>query len=192
LECNDCAQLQASSTYRHIIRGLCALACNDSLAARREYAGVLDAPPSEQRKFAREIEILQACFAAEIDDWQQVLDHLSPWIEAAPYPFFEFRALIYWLLARAYEHLGNDVGAASQLERLIAPDGFSYMDDAWALPLYRSMARYRLILTYCRLQRRDEALGHWNALQKELTSPDPVWLDRLENAKTALESAGAL
>ena len=95
-----------------------------------------------------------------------------------------------WLVAEAYERLGQPDSAAAYFELAMSPigNGGALCDARIAY----SFAHRRLVLLYARMGRLDEARRHWEIFSATFTRPDPEMLPLIEEARAALASAGAM
>jgi serine/threonine-protein kinase len=165
----------------------------DSANARRLFAGWRSEVPPKHR----------AAFLAQVDGWldwrgerwTRVLDDLR---ESALGGLREgipqdeaFRTPSRWLMADAFERLGQPDSAVVYLDLMLEPPGHHT-----ALLVTRGFSepfvRRRLVALNVALGRLDEARRQWDALAATTTRPDPELLASLDETRAALQSAEAM
>jgi tetratricopeptide (TPR) repeat protein len=124
----------------------------------------------------------------EEGDWEAAIEILEsqsghePWRESRDYRF-----LVGWTVAEAFDELLMPDSAAVHYGRLANPLGD---EGYWAVPWFRgfthSFAHRRAALAYGQLNRREEAIEHWNAFLDAFTRPDPEFESLVEEARAEL------
>jgi tetratricopeptide (TPR) repeat protein len=93
-----------------------------------------------------------------------------------------------WLVADAYEQLGRPDSAASFLERVLAPEGYS--GEIRGRGFSYSFAHRRLARLYTQLEEFDRAEEHWLEFLETFTDPDPEFQWMQDEARSELERLG--
>ncbi|HEX9893120.1 MAG TPA: BTAD domain-containing putative transcriptional regulator [Gemmatimonadales bacterium] len=91
-----------------------------------------------------------------------------------------------WLVADAYERLGNADSAAAFLEMIVTLQRTSWWESFAKGPVY-SFAHRRLALLYAKLGKPELARRHWARFIAMFTDPDPDLIWMREEARGALE-----
>jgi DNA-binding SARP family transcriptional activator len=141
-------------------------------------------------------EIIDAAVAARGERWREVLDALGPSAaryESGPYNRGETLVSampIRWLVATAYDRLGNSDSASTMYEKVLWAGG-SYADYLVLRGIPWSFAHQRLVVLYSRMGRLSDARGHWQKFSEAFTNPDPEFRYLREEARSALRQAEA-
>jgi len=181
-----------STTAGLLARGAWAAAAGDTALAQRLLAVVRTRSSTElvQQGFAPEL--VQAWIAARRARWQEVVRVLGPAaLQGEPIGYVPFRSapLTRWLVAEAYEQLGQPDSAATYFERAVElpPEGgWSFVDSRMA----SSFGHRRLAKLYARMGRPAEATRHWEAFSLAFTSPDAQLAPWVEEARASLARGG--
>ncbi|HYM80996.1 MAG TPA: protein kinase [Candidatus Limnocylindria bacterium] len=96
-----------------------------------------------------------------------------------------------WLVADAFEALGNADSAAHYLE-LLAEEPHRSPDDVVFRAIAHSLAHQRLSMLYARLGRTEDAARHLRIFSSTFTRPDPDLLPLVAEARNAVASAVAM
>ena len=180
-----------NTTMGLVTRGAWAAAEGDTAMARRLLATIRSrsAPEIARQGFAPALVL--GWIDASAGRWQEVVTGLGPAAlqgEAMGYVTFQSAPLVRWLVAEAYEGLGQSDSAAAYFERAIAPPpagGTSFALSRMA----SSFGHRRLVLLYARMGRLEEAQRHWEIFTATFARPDPDMVPLVEEARVALAAA---
>ena len=183
-----------STTFGLVTRAAWSAAAGDTASASRLLATVRSrsAPDIARQAFAPAI--VGALIDARAGRWPEVVQDLGPAaLQGRPRGYAEFNSapLLRWLVADAYEHLGQPDSAAAWFERAIAPPPDGGRDFA-DIRMASSFGHRRLVLLYARMGRLDEARRHWEIFSREFARPDPEMRPLVAEARDALASARGL
>jgi hypothetical protein len=90
-----------------------------------------------------------------------------------------------WLVAQAYEQLGQPDSAAAFYLRMLGPE----VPGINLIGLVHSFVHQRLVLLYARTGRLEEAERHLAILERNFTHPDPDLRHLLDDARAAVRGA---
>jgi hypothetical protein len=97
-------------------------------------------------------------------------------------------SVVRWLLADAYEQLGQADSAAATLERVTSEPMPSHWEQ-YARGIVVPFAHRRLVLLYSRMDRLEDARRHWRIFTEMVRTPDPEIQPLIAEARAALRSA---
>jgi tetratricopeptide (TPR) repeat protein len=169
-----------------VVDGFRAVFAGDMSAALRSLGATRRKPVYLQRKYSTDIAVLEARIAAARGEWDKITGLLEPLSQDGRVPAFCGRLPIRWLVADAYENMGQKERAAESYERVLSPIKLTPLGEMYAFPSYSSFAHYRLVLLYAQLGRAEEARKHYDAFRAVFTEPDPELASMLEEARLAV------
>ena len=183
-----------TTTLALVTRGLWEAAEGDTARARRLLARFRTRSAIEQNRHGSNPILIEAWLAARAGHYGETVRLLGPAAlqgdDIGSALFRSNRVLKRWLVAEAYEGLGQPDSAAAYFELAISPLG-----DPGALRDARiaySFAHRRLVLLCARMGRLEEARRHWEIFSSTFTRPDPEMRPLIEEARAALASAEAM
>jgi tRNA A-37 threonylcarbamoyl transferase component Bud32/tetratricopeptide (TPR) repeat protein len=157
----------------------------DLAGARRELAELRRRSADDLARAGAAAEFLEASIAAAEGRWSDVIRLIggvalrgddrplyTSWGRFGPTPER-------WLVAEAYDHLGNPDSAAVAFERVLEPP------ESRGIAIFVPYAHQRLTMIYARMGRREEAERHWRAFSSVFTHPDPEVKHLLDEARAA-------
>jgi len=170
-------------TDNALLRGIYASAKRDTTTAS-ECLRELQRQVVSDDVFA-EPKLLKGWIAADQEDWEEVIRNLEPaTTQGADWAMD--RHAVQWLVAEAFEMLGDSARAADYYTRVT--NSVSYAgEESCGLPY--SFAHHRLVLLYSKMGRVEDARRHWEIFEKTFTNPDPELVPMVEEARRALEEA---
>ena len=140
-----------------------------------------------------EADLIEGWLAARASRWNEVVRLLGVMAGSDHLPGstgMEFqRVAMRWLVADAYEHLGQPDSAAAVFESMVRD---RHDNGSWDHGICYSFVHRRLVLLDARLGRVAEARRHWETLSRTCTHPDTDLARGLEDARAALASAEAV
>lgn len=166
----------------------------DTTVAREIYRRLLALPP-EQRPRGAWSKLLEASLLARADRWAEVPVRLH---RANPGPARDGQEsiLVWWLLADAYERLGEPDSAAAYLSMLGDPQAVARVAGSVSrnpgspfIGLVYPFAHQRLAVLHARAGRIEEARGHWQTFSETFTDPDPELQHLIDEVPPALLGA---
>jgi hypothetical protein len=162
-----------------------AAAAGDTAAARRLLSALRALPTTRLAAHGNTVEFIEALIAARGARWGDVVALIAqPARDGSDRGDSRFDRLgaapERWLVAQAYERLGQPDSAVAFYDRLLAPG---------ALSLTHSFARLRLVMLYARMGRAEAAERHFAVLERDCTNPDPDVRRLLDEARAAVRSA---
>ena len=180
-----------STTTGLVTRGAWAAAAGDTATARRMMTAfrTRSAPDIARQGFTPAV--LEAWIAARAGRWQDVLKDLGPAAlqgEPKGYVVFQSAPLTRWLVAEAYEQLGQPDSAAAYFERAIAPPPEGGTDFAHSR-IASSFGHRRLAILNARMGRLQAAQRHWRAFSEAFAHPDPEMAPLVAEARAVLAGA---
>ena len=92
----------------------------------------------------------------------------------------------WWLIADAYEGLGQLDSATVFLHRIVAQAGVYEWDNIVAVGVFYPFVHRRLALLYAKLSRPDRAEEHYLTFLETFTQPDPEYAHMVTEALEAL------
>lgn len=181
-----------STTTGLVTRGAWAAAAGDTVTARRLLETVRGRSAPDRWRQGFTLQLLQGWIAARAGRWQEVVEVVGPAAtqgQSMGFATFQAAPLTRWLVAEAYEHLGQPDSAAAYFERAIAlpPAGGS---DFAHTRMAAAFGHRRLALLYARMWRADEARDHWQRFFGMMSSPDPEMAPMVQEARAALAGGG--
>jgi tetratricopeptide (TPR) repeat protein len=184
-----------STTVGLVAHGAWAAAAGDTTLARRllPIIRARSAPDLARQGFFGPT-MVEGWLAARTGRWQEVIRLLGPAAlqgEAPGYTQVGSAPLVRWLVAEAYEQLGNPDSAAAYFERAIAPLPLGGREFAHSRMAF-SFGHRRLALVHARRGRLEEAKRHWEIFSATFTRPDPEMAPLVEEARAAIASADAM
>jgi tetratricopeptide (TPR) repeat protein len=136
--------------------------------------------------------LLQARIEALRGRWGEVARILSPIasqrVEIGENNYPAAMSVVRWLLADAYEQLGQADSAAATLERVTSEPMPSHWEQ-YARGIVVPFAHRRLVLLYSRMDRLEDARRHWRIFTEMVRTPDPEIQPLIAEARAALRSA---
>jgi len=181
-----------TTTTGLIIRGVSAAVAGDIISARQALQEVQ--AHSDRKRFAADILALEGWIASRENDWQTVIRTLKPARTRGQQPRVVGRLPVRWLVAEAYERLGDPEEAAVAYELVVSPSRLSVwssLELEYQYVIFYSFAHHRLVLLYSKMGRVEDARRHWEIFAKTFTNPDPELVPMVEEARRALEEAEA-
>jgi len=169
-----------------VIDGFRAAFAGDRSAASRCLDAIKQKPVYLQRQYSADIVVLEARIAGAKGQWDKVPGLLEPFEQEGRVPAFSGRLPIRWMVADAYEKMGQAEQAAESYERVLSPIKLYHPVEMYSFPSYASFAHYRLALLYGQLGRVEEARKHYDAFRAAFTEPDPELAPMLEEARLAV------
>jgi tetratricopeptide (TPR) repeat protein len=172
----------------HLMRGLVGVWSGDTASSRRELRALLTGPGAERGMVPNVVAILDGWMSSREERWPDVVRALAPIArgnEQQPSFIFALTASR-WLVADAYERLGQPDSAAAFFERLVRSPHFH---DQRSRGLVSSFAHRRLARLYDRMGKHDMARRHWQTFLSTFTEPDPELRPLVEEARVALSRA---
>jgi tetratricopeptide (TPR) repeat protein len=183
-----------STTTGLVTRGAWAAAAGDTATARRLMATIRTRSSADIARQGFTPAVLEAWIAARGGRWQDVLEDLGPAaLQGEPLGYVQFQSapLVRWLVAEAYERLGQPDSAAAYFERAIAPPPSGGVDFAHSR-MASSFGHRRLALLYARLGRWQEARRHLEIFSETFARPDPEMAPLIQDARAVLAGAGGM
>jgi tetratricopeptide (TPR) repeat protein len=177
-----------SAPYEELTRALWDIEAGDTAAARTIFSRVQGLPPAQRARTDANITIVEARLEAAAGRPAEAVRLLLPLTQRGTLDKWGLTQQMRWMLANAYERLGQPDSAAAQLERLAAWQGASKV-DANQRGLTDSFARQRLVLLYSRMGRLADARRHWRVFSETFTTPDPEMVHLVDEARAAVASA---
>ncbi len=159
-------------------------AAGDTGAARRIVTRVQGLPP-ERRGSDEQVGFADAWVGAAEGRPAEVVRLVRPLADVRKSGLPWFSQPAQWLLAVAYERLGQLDSAAAQLELLATWQG-SRGAFGKKRGLTHSFAHQRLVLLYASLGRPADAWRHWQVFTTTFTDPDPEMQHFVDEARAAL------
>jgi tetratricopeptide (TPR) repeat protein len=149
-------------------------------------------PPNERRRFGEAPALLRAWIARGRGQWPQVVEALAALCVRADAAIGEVvptdgpgRPLCRWLVAEAYQHLGQPDSAAAYYESALSPERL-YFEEHVQRAVLSSFAHQRLVVLYAGMGRHEKAREHWRLLSATCTRPDPPVRQQLAEAQRAV------
>jgi tetratricopeptide (TPR) repeat protein len=96
-----------------------------------------------------------------------------------------------WLIADAFEKLGQPDSVATYLQLILEPPAYGN-PDVFQRGLWEPFVRSRLVDLYASMGRMPEALREWDALATTCPRPDPDLAARLDETRARLQAARAM
>jgi hypothetical protein len=136
--------------------------------------------------------LIQAQIEALSGRWGEVVRILRP-IASQPIEIGEVNnpagmSTVRWLLADAFEKLGQPDSAAVTLERVVS-DPAPALQERQLRGIALPFARRRLVMLYSRMGRIEDARRHWQIFSETVRTPDPEIRPLIEEARAALFKA---
>jgi hypothetical protein len=173
-----------------LLRGLWAAAAGDAEQARAHLQAAEARRPMAHERNETLATLLRAWIEALHDRPATVVDSLASLARSSTVPDWcgrtNLRAASRLLVADAHAALGHHDSSAVYLERILGEVMADRCAIGWAF------VRSKLVLTYVRLGRLDDARRHWEKLERDVDKPDPEVAALMANTKAALTSAEAM
>jgi len=167
-----------------------ALGEGDSASARRAVAAWRAGADSAARQVLGDL--VEGALAGSNGRWDLTVERLGPaarrgsrWI---PNMEQSLRPQIRWLMADAFEGLGQPDSAAAYLELILSPPA-NEPPSIPAVGYWEPFVRARLVRIYSGSGRIDDARRQWQALSETCTRPDPTALALLDETRAVLQRA---
>jgi hypothetical protein len=169
-----------------ITRAYAAVASGETTQARTLLRVLRSRPTTRLGAHGHTPEFIEAGIAARAGRWGDVValmaqparegsDHGGPW------PFDRIGAgPERWLVAQAYEQLGQRDSAIASYRRMLLPNGRSM----------ESFARQRIVVLLARMGQIAQARRELAVLERDFTRPDPDVRHLLDEARAAGRAAG--
>jgi hypothetical protein len=169
-----------------LIRGFDAATRGDDAALPGVFEALSAQPAAARLRAQAEISLLHAWIAAREHRWGDVLELLEEGATQGPVPIFAGRLPIRWLVAEAYEQIGQLDQAARYFELVLSPTKLGNEDLLYFRAIPFSFAHLRLVLLYSRMGRDTDASRHWNIFQQTFRTPDPEFATAMDQARRAV------
>lgn len=181
-----------SSTATLLTRGLWAAIGADRATAQRLLDAVRTRSRHELAWQGATPALLEARIAALAGRWDEVARILrpiaSPPVEIGRVLHPAGMSAVRWLLADAFEKLGQPDSAAVWLER-VTSDPSPGWQESYLRGIVIPLAHRRLVLLYARMGRIEDARHHWQVFAATYRTPDPELQPLIAEARGALMSA---
>lgn len=180
---------RGSSVDSLVWLGLWNAVAGDTIVARTSAAALQRVLPGQYRGAAPEF--VDAAIAARGGRWREVIDVLGP-VDARGERGRLFEAgvtplPIRWMLAQAYDRLDMLDSATAMYERVLWPGG-GFMQSMILRGIPVSFAHQRLAVLYARMERREDAMRHYQKFSAAFNRPDPEYRHLLDEAGNAMKS----
>ena len=96
-----------------------------------------------------------------------------------------------WLIADAFEKLGQPDSVATYLQLILEPPAYGN-PDVFQRGLWEPFVRSRLVDLYASMGRMPEALREWDVLATTCPRPDRDFAARLDETRARLQAARAM
>jgi len=185
-----------TATLALVTQGLWEAATGDTARARRLLTRFRTRSVMDQSRDGSNPVLIEAWLAARAGRFGETVRLLGPAarqgddVGSVLFFLFSNRVLKRWLVAEAYEGLDRPDSAAAYFELAMSPIGGSAgLTDA---RIANSYAHQKLVLLYARMGRLADAEGHWKIFSGTFTHPDPELRHLVDDARSALVSAGGI
>ena len=171
-----------------IVRGIAAAAAGDTAAQRVALRSAQSRGGPEKRRYAGDLQVLDAWAAASTGNLEAALAQLEPAMTTGTGPWFCGRVPLRWLVATTQDRAGRTDAAIHAYELVLSSERLH--QDAWMWwPLAQPFAHLRLAALLAKAGRRAEAESHARAVLESLTAPDPQGARLVAEARTLLAGA---
>ena len=174
-------------------RGLRAAIAGDRATASRLLGAARARPPRELIFQGAAPALLEAWIASLEGQWSKTAQLLAPLarqpVEIGQVDYPAGLSLARWLLADAFERLGQPDSAAVYLEKVVSGPGSDPVESQLARGAAWSLTHHRLVLLYARLGRIEDAQRHWQVFTASVRTPDAEMQPMIAEARAALASA---
>jgi len=178
----------ATPAEAQLLAALWAAAASDTTASRQLLARVRSLPPEERVRLDAMAALVDAWLAWSGARPAEVVRLLRRLAEHGIFSPPSLTQPVGWMLASAYERLGQLDSATAALERLAAWRDAAVIDGN-RRGLTHSFAHQRLVVLYARMGRAADARRHWRVFSETFTTPDPELVHLVDEARAAVASA---
>ncbi len=162
----------------------------DSSGARRAIAAWPESVEAASRGALADH--VEACLDGRQGRWEQVVTRLrsnaSGGLRNIPTIEGVLRTSARWLMADAFEKLGQPDSAAAYLDLMLEPPAFE-IPQAFERGLWEPFVRSRLVRLDAQMGRLDDAQRQWRTLSATCTKPDSTALALLDQTRAVLQNA---
>jgi tetratricopeptide (TPR) repeat protein len=181
------------AVLRYAVHGVRSTLRGDTSEAKRVAARLRasrDSATSDlfEQAFEPMLALLDAAVARRRGDWRTVATMLGPSaqrLHGQGYGYVGDPDLLWWVLAEAYEQLGQPDSAIYQLRSVL-----NGRDDYLWHVLSFSAAHFKLGQLYAQKGDREQALQHYTTFLDAFTDPDPEYVWMVTEARAEVERLG--
>ncbi len=182
--------LVAGGPWGATARATRAAEAGDSVAARRAVAAW---PESVEAAWRRALsDYVEACLDGRRGRWERVVTRVRAnacgGLRTIPTVEGILRTPARWLMADAFEKLGQPDSAVAYLDLMLEPPAYE-TPHAFTRGLWESIVRSRLVRLDVQMGRLEDAQRQWEILTATCTRPDPKALAMLDETRAVLQNA---